>query len=376
MASRRNPRRAAAKSMSLAELAGNNDDDDDSNPASTSEEEEESSEEESLSDDDQRISVKKRKTSTRTSSRTTRFQSSMQEPKDSIKDLLDGKSEYADSPRKSPAKRHSSARRKVRTEVHVDSSESSDESEQVESDEDEEDVESLKIQRIIASRSEPRKVWKEICSKMHTSEIQYGSRWFQESDQDEKDENLYEERFLVKWSDMSYMHCSWETQQDLVEQVEGAKSYLSTFFKKAENGLLFTADERCDGDYFDPAFVQVDRILDVDPPDGMKELPKERVKDEEIVKTFGIILDRESPDFDAGTGRQFLVKWKNTPYSDATFEFERDLILNEVEYLDDLKALEDRSRKVRFGRSFGCRRVALLASQLTHYASVADQEWI
>ena len=35
----------------------------------------------------------------------------------------------------------------------------------------------MKIERIIAARSERRKVWKEICSKVNTSEIELGSHW-------------------------------------------------------------------------------------------------------------------------------------------------------------------------------------------------------
>jgi len=338
MGTRRNPRRAAAATTSLAE-----DNDGSENPASSSASvAEESSDDESL-DNALVVRTKKRSSSTRTSSRSTRFQNSMEEPRDSIRDLLDGKSEI-EFPRKtkSPAKSHSSARRRVRTEVPVDSDSASSSEEEEESDTEEDEQESLKIQRIVASRSEPRRVWKQLVQKMHTSEIEYGSRWYQEND----DDDTFEERFLVKWSDLSYMHCSWESQQDLVEQVDGAKTYLTTFFRKSENGLLFTADERCDGDYFDPAYVQIDRIVEAHLPEGMSESKKRRA-DVDPIEEYGIVLDRNDPNFEAGTGRQLLIKWKNTPYSSLSYEFERDLILNEIEYLGDLKALEDRNKKVR-----------------------------
>lgn len=57
----------------------------------------------------------------------------------------------------------------------------------------------------------------------------------------------YEERFLVKWNDLSHLHCSWETEKDLVEFCDGAKGRLSTFFRKSVGGLLYDADERLDG---------------------------------------------------------------------------------------------------------------------------------
>ena len=327
----------------MAEDDGPDDDDDRSSSSSAANSESEESEE-----DDESIvePIQKKKTSTRTSSRSTRFTSSMTEPRDSIQDLL--KSESPRKSLKSPAKSHSSARRRVHKE-ESSSEEEEEESSDEETHHDEEDeMSDLKIQRIVASRSEPRRVWKNICSKMHTSEVEYGSRWTQDDhDKDEETENAFEERFLVKWADVSYMHCSWETQPDLVDQVEGAERYLTTFFKKSENGLLFSADERCDGDYFDPAFVQIDRVLESHPPDDMEDVPNKLEDNDDPMEAYNIILDRKDPDFERGTGRQFLIKWKNTSYSDMSWEFERDLILNDVDYLEDLKALEERNRKVR-----------------------------
>lgn len=58
-----------------------------------------------------------------------------------------------------------------------------------------------------------------------------------------------------------------------------------------------------------------------------------------------IVLDVNHPDFESGTGRQFYIKWVNKPYSESTFEFERDLILNEVEYEDHLALFEERMVK-------------------------------
>lgn len=52
-----------------------------------------------------------------------------------------------------------------------------------------------------------------------------------------------------------------------------------------------------------------------------------------------------SPDFEDGTGRQFFVKWGNRSYVDSTFEFERDLILNEVEFKDQLASYNERRKK-------------------------------
>ncbi|CAB9496158.1 CHD3-type chromatin-remodeling factor PICKLE [Seminavis robusta] len=250
---------------------------------------------------------------------------------------------------KSPARRHRQARPTIGHNSSADSDYDQSDQSIVDSevtDDEESEEEPFKIQRILASRTEPKKVWTKICQTMNTSEIDFGSRWVQEEiDNDaHDDDDDYEERFLVKWADMSYMHVSWETEKDLTEQVEGAKTYLSTFFRKSHHGLLFDSDERCDGDYFDPAWTQVDRVLEVQFPE---DCPCKAVKDEDKVtnEDLGIILDKEHPDFEVGLGREFLIKWGNAAYSEATYEYERDLILNEIDHKDQLKAFHNRRTK-------------------------------
>eukprot|EP00584_Thalassiosira_punctigera_P005019 CAMPEP_0172532664 /NCGR_PEP_ID=MMETSP1067-20121228/5630_1 /TAXON_ID=265564 ORGANISM="Thalassiosira punctigera, Strain Tpunct2005C2" /NCGR_SAMPLE_ID=MMETSP1067 /ASSEMBLY_ACC=CAM_ASM_000444 /LENGTH=2277 /DNA_ID=CAMNT_0013317209 /DNA_START=169 /DNA_END=7002 /DNA_ORIENTATION=+ len=242
---------------------------------------------------------------------------------------------------KSPAKRHSRRRMSKRLEVpqydesSEEEEEGSEESDEGESgDEEENENEDMKINKIIACRSMKLKEWKGVCQKMNTTEITNGSRWVQEED-DDADLEKYEERFLVKWDNLSFLHCSWETERDMVEFCEGAKGRLSTFFRKAEGGLLYEPDERLDGDYFDPSWITIERILEVPEEDDPND-------DE---PTAEIILDVKDPNFEDGTGRQFYVKWVNKSYSESTFEFERDLILNEVEYEDQLASYNARKAK-------------------------------
>jgi len=248
------------------------------------------------------------------------------------------------SPHKSPARRHAKARLSIRHEAKgsPDSDESSVESMES-SDEDEE--EPLKIQRIIASRTETKRNWSKILKDVNTSEVEWGSRWFQQEKQDEQaNDDTFEERFLVKWADISFLHCSWETQDDLIDQIDGAKNYLTTFFRKSENGLLFSADERCDGDYFDPAFTQIDRILEVQWPEDFDATSADE-EDKFTEADFGIIMDKSDPNYEDGTGRQFLIKWGNSPYAESTYEFERDLILNDIEYKEAAKDFLRRNKK-------------------------------
>jgi chromodomain-helicase-DNA-binding protein 1 len=291
-------------------------------------------------------------TTSRRSARTTKYQASMKEPTgDSLRDLFIAASPEKRRGRrqnaKSPAARHKAVRRIVKAEVQVSEAEEedfSDEEEEIEEESGTDEEEEFKIQRIVAARSERRRVWREVCSKINTSEIENGSRWFPDDDEEEQKDSTvsdetFEERFLIKWDGLSFLHCSWETQKDLVDQIDNAKAYFSTFFRKSENGLLFTADERCDGDYFDPAYVQIDRILEV-------QLPEQYGESTTGIYKFGIIMDKSHKDYDSGTGRQFLVKWGNSPYTDSTYEFERDLILNDIDYEDQVEEFYRRSKKV------------------------------
>jgi hypothetical protein len=206
---------------------------------------------------------------------------------------------------------------------------SSNEAEEEEEDSDVCYDSEMKIQKIIASRSETRKRWQEICSKINTSEIENGSRWIQEKDDDITTMDQLEERFFIKWVGFSFLHCSWETRRDLTKFIEKSSTLIRNFLTKFPSGLCFNAEERGDGDYFDPSYVEIDRIVNV----------------ETSTEHCEIIVDQQHPDYDKGKGRQFRIKWVNLPYSDCTVEYERDLIINDIPYEDHLASFLKRSKK-------------------------------
>jgi chromodomain-helicase-DNA-binding protein 1 len=265
-----------------------NADEDDTNE-NDSEEENPSSEEDSEDEEEEEESIPVR----RKSSRSTAFRGGMKDPSNSIADLLKNDGQYSplqakksrraarhkkrssleasvesdndddddddssvDVPRKkrssksvikSPAKRHT--KRRMTKKLEYAESESSEESDSEidddDDDEEEEEGEEMKFNKIIAAQSMTLGEWEKKCSKINTTEITNGSRWIQEKT--DRDPDKYEERFLVKWEGLSFLHCSWETEKDLIEFCEQAKTKMSTFFRKAENGLLYDADERLDG---------------------------------------------------------------------------------------------------------------------------------
>ena len=355
-------------------------------------------------------------TSERKSSRATKFQGNVNEDDGTADEggsnaLAPGESAEK---KKSPASTHSSPRKRLSNKKPVYDVDTSEEEDDYASEgdggdkksggESDDDEEKLKMERIIASRTETIRKWREIGSKMNTTEVTDGSRWFQEATDLQDDDT--EERFLIKWRDLSMLHCSWETKRDLLAEVENPKPYFSTFSRRNIDGLIFGEDERGDGEFFDPKFVEIERILhvmmapepspppsrssspsegdggvrrrleySVDESDEKKDDEKKGDKDEDnetekieedsnddgtgnekkrqtitLTQTMveqGIVLDRNDPRYEDGTGRQFLIKWGNTPYSECSYEFERDLILNDVEYESHLEAFLLRSNKVR-----------------------------
>jgi Chromo (CHRromatin Organisation MOdifier) domain len=200
------------------------------------------------------------------------------------------------------------------------------------------------VSTILAARTEQRSMWAEVCKTMNTTEIENGSRLGHHLKVQDDDMAL-EECFLIKWNDLSFVHCSWETQQGLESLVEGSRNALSTFIRRREDdGLIYSADERCDGEFFDPAWTQVERILELHIPDGYPcDLGSE---DEAQPKNFGVVLNKASDEYEAGRGRQFLVKWNNLPYSESTYEYERDLLLCDIQYADRVEEFRVRTLKV------------------------------
>ncbi|KAI9980429.1 hypothetical protein PInf_026375 [Phytophthora infestans] len=122
--------------------------------------------------------------------------------------------------------------------------------------------------------------------------------------EDDEAEDAGEERFLVKWKTLSYLHTSWQTEEELLETDKNAKGKIQRFREKELRAFYSQAVQ---GDeYFNPEFRSVDRILEI------RDRP----------------LDDFSPDdtVDGESNFQyFLVKWKALPYDEISWEREDDV---------------------------------------------------
>jgi superfamily II DNA or RNA helicase len=130
------------------------------------------------------------------------------------------------------------------------------------SDSDEEDQ--FRIQLLLGSKKLLPAQWREIQADMNTREINRGSAWEMEEEEwnDTRTEPI--EKFLVKWQHASYLHVSWETTRDLLDNVgPSAKAAINRFRQREARGeALF--DDLGRGEYFPPQFVQIDRVLDIE----------------------------------------------------------------------------------------------------------------
>jgi hypothetical protein len=147
-----------------------------------------------------------------------------------------------------------------------------------------------------------------------------------------------EEFFLIKWKGSSYLHVSWELQEDIEAVDAGGKTkirrYLQqyegeppVFEKKAsvagsgsgaegEDNLHVAGDEEDDFEYFNPEFVEVDRIISCDKIACVHRKAK-------CVEDLEAMVEGDSE------GSQdsvlYLVKWRGLPYNECTWEEFRDL---------------------------------------------------
>mmetsp|Transcript_16046 Transcript_16046/g.31956 ORF Transcript_16046/g.31956 Transcript_16046/m.31956 type:complete len:268 (+) Transcript_16046:433-1236(+) len=178
--------------------------------------------------------------------------------------------------------------------------------------------ERLKVQHVLASRHERVGRWVEICAAMNTTEVEEGSMWSRDrSDLTPAHRSAFEVRYLIKWDGLSYLHCSWETRADIAGESENGEVCLQEFDKKGDGTVLFGAEERRGGMYFDPRFIMMERILELDDNNGKPE---------------PLVIDKHNGKYSEGRGRRFLIKWRGKPYCEATYEYERDLVVKKVAY--------------------------------------------
>ncbi|RLN02482.1 hypothetical protein BBJ28_00014676, partial [Nothophytophthora sp. Chile5] len=187
------------------------------------------------------------------------------------------------------------------------------------------------IDKILAHESHTMKEWKKMCANKNTRFLTDCSIFLPDEDEETKEEDKEtdkdktadvaaagkgeaedeeedegEERFLVKWKKLSYLHTSWQTEKDLLETDKNAKGKIQRFLEK-ELRAVYSPNVQGD-EYFNPEFRLVDRILEI----------HDRPQDD-------FAPDDESTLEGEKKRQYFLVKWKALSYDDITWERETDV---------------------------------------------------
>lgn len=142
---------------------------------------------------------------------------------------------------------------------------------------------------------------------------------------DENEAADYQERFLVKWRNLSHLHCTWETEADL--EANGGASFrgkLSRFRKKQSN-MRVISDQ-----FFEPGAVVPERIIgwrDNEVGDAAdSDAEGETAEGGAGASAGGAGSGRRKfrgSEFDKS--REYLVKWEALSYAECTWELARDI---------------------------------------------------
>ncbi|KAJ3446430.1 kismet isoform c [Anaeramoeba flamelloides] len=135
------------------------------------------------------------------------------------------------------------------------------------------------------------------------------------ADSESSDED--EPQYLVKFKGESYLHLKWVPESFILEQTSG-KQRLNRFNNKVWPEMT----EENKKIPFDPNFVEVERIIDWDDPecqnvadDGDELSEKESETEEQKSERINNRKNR----------RSYYVKWKGLPYTESTWELEKDI---------------------------------------------------
>uniref|UniRef100_A0AAR2L4V2 DNA helicase n=1 Tax=Pygocentrus nattereri TaxID=42514 RepID=A0AAR2L4V2_PYGNA len=115
---------------------------------------------------------------------------------------------------------------------------------------------------------------------------------------------------------VSYLHCEWATEQQLVKDKRIQQKIKRFKIKQAQRAHFFADMEE---DPFNPDYVEVDRVLEV-------SYCEDKDTGEPVV--------------------YYLVKWCSLPYEDSTWELKEDVDQSKIEEFEQLQAARPDSRRV------------------------------
>ena len=229
-----------------------------------------------------------------------------------------------------------------------------------------------RIQHILSVKKLTPAEWREVTRDMNTHELTRGSVWEAPDAEYFSNSPIPIEKFLIKWQHASYLHVSWELEDDLLTFVgTSAKAAFKKYRERSYYNVdLF--DDILSKEYFPPSFLTVERIMDVDcdetsistvdwadsvvptlsaptssvsgnaaaSPAQDHAMTMEVVESEEAVPT-----PHNEKTYLHGTSNCFItVKWEGLSYHDCSFENVHDLMKRDIDYEAPMRAFYRREQ--------------------------------
>ena len=194
-----------------------------------------------------------------------------------------------------------------------------------------------RIQHILCSKSLFPFEWQTICEKMNTREVTRGSVWKQPDNEFFDKAPRKVEKFLIKWMHASYLHLSWEKEDDLMNLIGAtAKTAIKKHRLRVVSGGPDIFEDLARGETFPSSFLRIERILDVEDNevslrkvDYINAQPK-LVKDERVmVKETSPIKDKSVDEGSVLPDSPFSALAKRTTKDNVNMESPTDLLVSD-----------------------------------------------
>ncbi|KAK8835567.1 choline dehydrogenase 6 [Tritrichomonas musculus] len=177
------------------------------------------------------------------------------------------------------------------------------------SEEDSEEDTGPHIQQILGVQDE---------SSDQDNKEQNGSEINEETNNNNTNSNEENVKYYVKWSNLSYIHCSWLTSSQ-INLIPGGSAALRKFKRKTSDDELSRSSSipsllTASQDDLNSNWFHVERII------GHKTEQEEKTDPDSTTKEIFTI-------------NKYLVKWKSLPYDQSTWEKEEDI--TEKNFIED-----------------------------------------
>lgn len=136
-------------------------------------------------------------------------------------------------------------------------------------------------------------------------------------------------QYLVKYKGMSYLHVEWLSPAAIMKKDPRNKVLLKKFVK---SWLAKGCSDDELGEVFDPAFVDVERII------GVKEVEHDRSVAASVEAAGRQLAGDGTPVTPRAVEAMYLVKWTGLSYLECTWEWASDLQVEDAVKIERFRA--------------------------------------